>query len=253
MLLSAVALAVVLSPLMGLEVGRLKNPGGRSLRVATANVQSYTANQTLVGAQLAQLDADVLLLEEVWTVKHLEQLKAELPGFIFYQAGDSKGDYAHYGVFVATRLPVTSDSFRVFDHGLGLQATADFGTVFIVGLHGRKKFEYGPSDVVDTVSLQSSQAKEVLTAVSGRRFAIVGGDFNAPPSAPSLKLLRASLMDAFAAEGSGYGYTFPAGLPLLRIDQILCSPSLRPVHCWTVATGSDHLAVVADFVPAASH
>jgi vancomycin resistance protein VanJ len=76
---------------------------------------------------------------------------------------------------------------------------------------------------------------------------LVAGDFNSPPGSHGLRPLRRRLADAFAADGSGFGFTFPNRLPLLRIDYLLVSPELAVLDCRVLRTGaSDHRAVVAD-------
>jgi len=83
---------------------------------------------------------------------------------------------------------------------------------------------------------------------------IVGGDLNAPPaSLASRTLTDSGLVDAFAAGGRGYGYTFGHSLRLrrsfLRLDRILVSRHFAVVAAHVgSATGSDHRPVIADLV-----
>ncbi len=80
--------------------------------------------------------------------------------------------------------------------------------------------------------------------------AIVGGDFNAPPSDPIQSLMKANFEDAFVKAGSGWGNTYQRRIPIHRIDQIHASArQFRAVRCAAVTTRrSDHRMVVADFL-----
>jgi vancomycin resistance protein VanJ len=88
---------------------------------------------------------------------------------------------------------------------------------------------------------------------------IVGGDLNVPPSSLASRTLTGlGLVDAFAAAGRGYGYTFGHSLPLrplrlrrsfLRLDRILVSRHFAVVASHVGrATGSDHRPVIVDLV-----
>lgn len=238
------ALAVVAGPLTGFCWGSYETEAGQ-FRVVTANVQSYTADLDAVGSSLAGIQADVLILQEVWTTRHLDVLKKHLPGYKFVQAGEFiNNDYLEIGVFVGTRLPTTGN--KTLDHGVSVDLTSPLGPIRVIGLHGPKRHDYALSDLYTTMELQRAQVTEVLTNCD-RKLCIVGGDFNAPPSTPALKILRSRLTDSFAVAGHGYGLTFPAATPVWRLDQILHSPELRTVRAWTIWTGADHLGMVADY------
>jgi vancomycin resistance protein VanJ len=81
---------------------------------------------------------------------------------------------------------------------------------------------------------------------------IVAGDLNAPPqSLASRTLTGVGLVDAFAAAGRGYGYSFGHRLmwhkSFLRLDRIVVSKHFTPVSSRVGgAEGSDHRPVIAD-------
>jgi endonuclease/exonuclease/phosphatase family metal-dependent hydrolase len=59
--------------------------------------------------------------------------------------------------------------------------------------------------------------------------------------------MAGQLTDAFAAVGSGYGWSFPRPVPLWRIDYAWLSSDVKPLNCRTLAVGpSDHYPVVVD-------
>ncbi len=80
---------------------------------------------------------------------------------------------------------------------------------------------------------------------------LVGGDFNDHPGTTPIVDMTQSYTDAWAAKGSGYGYTHPADIPTSRIDYWFdanngtASPSSIAVI--PDSTDSDHRPVVASY------
>jgi vancomycin resistance protein VanJ len=97
-------------------------------------------------------------------------------------------------------------------------------------------------------AVRIEQTAHLAAAVrDARRPLVVGGDFNSPPGSHACKTLEDLLDGTFAAGGSGFGWTFPARRPLLRIDHLFVSDELRVLNCRVLATlASDHRPVVAD-------
>lgn len=76
---------------------------------------------------------------------------------------------------------------------------------------------------------------------------IVIGDFNTPSDSSHLQGLRQAVTNTFERAGSGLADTWPLPLPVLTLDQIWTSPSLRPLRCWIGwPLLSDHRPVVVD-------
>lgn len=88
---------------------------------------------------------------------------------------------------------------------------------------------------------------------------LVGGDFNMPDHGRMYRLFSARMIDAFAAAGNGWGFTFPgtrdstAGKilgPWLRIDYLFAGRGWKPVDCRTADDArSQHRAVLGRFEP----
>lgn len=77
---------------------------------------------------------------------------------------------------------------------------------------------------------------------------IVLGDFNTPRESAFFDPLRGELSQAFEAAGTGFAETWPRPFPVLSLDQIWTSPSLRAVRCQHHTSWlTDHRAVVAEF------
>ncbi|WP_020575184.1 endonuclease/exonuclease/phosphatase family protein [Actinopolymorpha alba] len=90
---------------------------------------------------------------------------------------------------------------------------------------------------------QVADMLEILAEDRGPK--VLVGDFNAQPSAPELAPLWQSLRDA-APNG---GKTYPAIIPVSRIDLVTVSPDVTVRGTHEVATdASDHRPVVADLL-----
>lgn len=75
---------------------------------------------------------------------------------------------------------------------------------------------------------------------------ILAGDFNAPALHGLVRELGRSHHNAFARRGQGFGFTFAASLPAIRIDHIFVSRDLEVESAKVEQDwGSDHLALRA--------
>jgi endonuclease/exonuclease/phosphatase family metal-dependent hydrolase len=101
-------------------------------------------------------------------------------------------------------------------------------------------------DHVDKNSeIRQQQSPEIVKFWQRRTRTIVLGDMNARPDTKEIAMLRdGGLSDAFAAAGSGSGYTFNSIVPSRRIDYIWSSPDLT-VNDFLIpkGTASDHLGI----------
>jgi endonuclease/exonuclease/phosphatase family metal-dependent hydrolase len=80
---------------------------------------------------------------------------------------------------------------------------------------------------------------------------VLVGDLNATPGSPEIAAITEDLADAWAAAGTGNGFTFDARTPHGRIDYVLTSRDVVARTAEVVAShASDHLLVVADLVVA---
>ncbi len=98
---------------------------------------------------------------------------------------------------------------------------------------------------------RTQQLRTVLAAVRPGTTKIIGGDFNALPTAGMFDLLRPEWQDAYAAAGRDWGGTVAMGPPLLRLDQFWCDRRLTVRELTTVdVPATDHRALfLAILVP----
>lgn len=94
------------------------------------------------------------------------------------------------------------------------------------------------------------QVEGVAAAIHASKHpVIVAGDFNLPAMSHITRDNLDDLDEAFTSAGRGFGYTFPAKLPFLRIDRIFTGHGLRAVDFRVGDTrASDHLCVGAVIV-----
>ncbi|WP_406567056.1 endonuclease/exonuclease/phosphatase family protein [Actinoallomurus rhizosphaericola] len=85
---------------------------------------------------------------------------------------------------------------------------------------------------------------KAVAAEQNKRIVLLG-DLNGAVDDRAFAGLTARLRSAQDVAGDGFGFTWPASFPMVRVDQILVR-GVRPVRSWVLpATGSDHLPVAA--------
>ncbi|GGZ50634.1 membrane protein [Streptomyces inusitatus] len=100
-----------------------------------------------------------------------------------------------------------------------------------------------------TTDRRDAAARLLARAVDRERSerTLLVGDFNGTAADRGLAPVLRGMKAAQETAGDGFGFTWPARMPLARIDHILAR-GLRPVSARTLpATASDHLPVTASF------
>lgn len=76
---------------------------------------------------------------------------------------------------------------------------------------------------------------------------ILAGDFNAPPRHHTIRQLEGKFESCFRARGSGTGWTYPNGLPMIQLDHMFAIGGIRTLEAEvTPKLGSDHRGLVCD-------
>jgi vancomycin resistance protein VanJ len=96
--------------------------------------------------------------------------------------------------------------------------------------------------------VRADQVSTLLrVARAAPRPVIIVGDFNTPPRGLLYRQITRRFQDAFETTGWGLGHTYPAHLPLMRIDYIFAGEGLIQSHSSVPKVGaSDHRPVVAE-------
>jgi endonuclease/exonuclease/phosphatase family metal-dependent hydrolase len=161
------------------------------------------------------------------------------PRFMRYVIDSSLGRLAVYNV-----------------HPISPRGTMGAGT-FRAALHLARKGAPlegdAASNVAENVGLRSMQIETVARMAATETVPVViGGDFNLPGTSPVLRKNLGPFKDGFRTASWGFGYTFPAKYPWLRLDRILTSSDLDVVSFQHgCSDASDHRCVVADLQRAA--
>ncbi|ARQ71138.1 endonuclease/exonuclease/phosphatase family protein [Streptomyces marincola] len=243
---SATAVIAVLVPSLvwldlfgGLVVD--KTGGDDGLMVVSHNVDADNDDPAATARDLAASGADLIALQE------LPQDEQST-----YEEGLAEA-YPHHSVLgtvgLWSRYPL-KDAEPV-DIGMGwtraMRATVDSpeGEVAAYVAHlpsvrvqFRAGFTAGQRD--DAADLLGHAIAEEPVART-----VLLGDLNGTMNDGALAPLTSQLRSTQGAAGAGFGFSWPAGFPMARIDHILVR-DLEPVSSWTLpATGSDHRPVAA--------
>ena len=242
---SALALVSLLLPALvwgGSFGGRLldKTGAGGDLTIVSHNVNDENPDPAGTARALAASGAQVIALEEL--------KKSEIPK---YEDALAAG-YPHHSVQgtvgVWSTFPLSDTRpVAIMPWTRALRTTVDTPkgpvAVFVAHLPSvRVRLDAG-----FTATGRDEAIGLLADAVAGEPTprTILVGDFNGTADDRALAPITARMRSAQDDAGDGFGFSWPAGLPLARIDQVFVT-GVRPVSSWTLpATGSDHLPVAA--------
>ncbi|WP_425471917.1 endonuclease/exonuclease/phosphatase family protein [Streptomyces piniterrae] len=243
---SATALVALLLPvvvwvnLFGGQVTDKAGTGG-NLTVATHNVDADNPDPAATARKIAASGADVVALEEL-TSDALPTYKRELAKTFPHSTVQGT-------VGLWSKHPL-SDSAPVdiklgWTRALRAVVTANGQKVAVYVAHlpsVRVKLEAG-----FTANQRDGSAEALGEAIAADpvKKAILLGDLNGTMNDRSLAPVTSQMRSAQGAAGDGFGFSWPAGFPMARIDHIM-TKGMDPVASWSLAsTGSDHLPMAA--------
>lgn len=152
------------------------------------------------------------------------------------------------GIYVfALHMPTPRDQLNAV-RGFSL-----LGTVTArMGKEGHATEVYREGKAFFAYQLELAKKMIDFTLEADKPFVVVG-DFNVPTHGKTYRAYKKAWTEAFAEDGSGYGYTFPGDSriakgfgPWLRLDNIYCSKELLPISAKAESgRASQHLAMVA--------
>lgn len=217
-----------------------KRSAGGDLTVVSHNVDEENPDPAGTARALAASGADVLALEEL-SRKATPVYERELAaGYPYHSVDLGVGLWSKYPLHGVEAVPIMPWTRAV-------RATVDTpsGPVAVFAAH-LASVRVTPSAGFATERRNEAAGKlaEVVRAEPLPRI-VVMGDFNGTTEDSALGPVTAPLRSAQREAGDGFGFTWPASLPVVRIDQILVK-GVTPVSSWNLpATGSDHLPVAA--------
>jgi vancomycin resistance protein VanJ len=234
-------------------------PGGRCagkrlvgsttpLTVLTQNIEGDDIKDAVLLAFLQSTRADLIVLQEVNYDRQFAICQTARPDLHWVRQplglGAEEPELA-----IGINLPVTS----VHANGPALQPLLQIETSWngqplrIVDLRLQKSTHrhYKLPYLMETDAIQVAEAHNLLQALQASSITtILVGDFNCTPISPAFHLLTGWGLDALEHAGEGFCYTFPAPLPMWRIDGMLVTRDIRVLDANVLdPVGSDHRGV----------
>lgn len=268
MAVQAIAMVVVLVPLMGLRmpIARLfaPAPGGERVRILSLNRGTSELDSKAFTQLVAEGKYDFVCIQEFradlildnyfantgWHRNHDGSIWSRLP--IVEDLGSLPTD--EFEVVEAWPVRLSMIRVRLKKGREVVVANAHLPTMTSGFLHLAKGdlqwFRY----YVDWRRRQTDRLIAELRR-AGDNPVIVAGDFNMPPDSPFMKTIRTTFASGFETVGWGYGYTRPSRLSWAGIDRVLAT-----LDCQFISSrvgplvGSDHRPIdaelaVPDFAP----
>ncbi|MEU9819593.1 endonuclease/exonuclease/phosphatase family protein [Pseudonocardia alni] len=210
---------------------------GGDLRVVGQNLWAGNTDPDLTASDLAATGADVVGVQEL-TGRGRRAVERALGDELPYHAGvGTVGIWSRYPIGIVERV----------DLGLGwaraLRAAVDtpHGPVVVYVAH-LPSLRPGTVDSRDRALTELAARLRADDATRG----IVLADLNTGADDRAMRLLPTTVRPVLLDAGSGFGFTWPAVFPVVRLDHVL-QWGLRPADSSTVHTrGTDHRAVQAD-------
>ncbi|MFC8448307.1 endonuclease/exonuclease/phosphatase family protein [Kitasatospora sp. NPDC057223] len=240
--------------LFGGLLGDRSHPGG-DLTVAEQNVDADNPDPAATARDLAATGTDVLALVELTTQATDTYEKELAKAYPYHAVQGTVGlwsklpltdtqpiDVMNYGPLADTRA---GDREMPSNRALRTTVATDHGplTVFVahlgsVRVNPRAGFWTGSRDI----GVQA--LGKAVAAAPGERVVLLG-DLNGTMDDRAFAGLTSQLRSAQDVAGDGFGFSWPAGFPMARIDQILVRGVKPDSSSVLPANGSDHRAVTA--------
>ncbi|MFF7458630.1 endonuclease/exonuclease/phosphatase family protein [Kitasatospora sp. NPDC008115] len=217
-----------------------KRTDGGDLTVVSHNVNEDNPDPRRTAHALAGSGADVVAVEELAT-RAQETYRHEL-------AATYAHSQVHGGIGLWSKYPLQDvETVDIMPWTRALRATVltPKGPVALYTAH-LASVRVRP-DAGFTTAARNEAAAKLAAAVRSEPLAriVVLGDLNGSFDDTALHTLTGPLRSAQQEAGDGFGFTWPAPLPVVRIDHILVK-GITARSAWTLPdTGSDHLPVAA--------
>ena len=244
----AILALVIVFPIMGVRFGSSRPPtrDGATIRLASYNVFFGKLGRPALIDEIVAMQADIIVLQAAFGSLG-ERLKERLPDRTIRQEGE---------LVLVSRFPVRTVEAPP---PLGKNEPAMFmkyvidtptGALRVVNVH-----PYSPRHALlggdasgDNIADREAQIGAAVDAArSDVPPFVIAGDTNLPPMSGIGRRRLAGLTDAFTEVGFGFGYTFPAKRPWMRIDRVFAGDRVRFLDMRIGPRGaSDHRPVFVD-------
>ncbi|MEU1049537.1 endonuclease/exonuclease/phosphatase family protein [Streptomyces sp. NPDC005897] len=219
-------------------------PGPGDLVVVQHNVSDENTDPAGTARALARAEPDLVALEELVPPALEVFAKTLAPDYPYHAVRGTVGLWSKYPLTGSRPLDIKPRGIEeAWERGLRTVAHTPRGEVAVHVAHL-------PSVRVRASGLASSRRDEsagllgdALAAEELRKVVLLG-DLNGTVDDRALR----PLTDALNVPERGLAFSFPAGFPLARIDQVMARGGTVGAVRTLPATGSDHLPVVARVV-----
>ncbi len=219
------------------------------IRVLDFNTHRSYGGIGTVAAEIAAVDPDIVLLQEIDRFKagtgNIDQAAyfADALGMDHAFGANVTSGNGEYGVAVLSRFEILDSQNHLLPNGPGGEQRGLLGVDVEIG--GQQVRIYNTHLQNKLSGLREAQARAVAAIMADDDLPIIlGGDMNATVNTPTLAPLTAQLVDAWTV-GSGPEGTGPNGS---RIDFLLASPTITPQGAQVLRSAiSDHARLYSDF------
>ncbi|MBX3259244.1 MAG: endonuclease/exonuclease/phosphatase family protein [Labilithrix sp.] len=239
---------VVLFPVMGLQVSIPSRADGERIRLASYNVFFGRLGRAELADEIVAMNADIVLVQAA-NGSFGELLRARLPEHTIHQEDE---------LVLVTRYPLRSvevppkldEDTPVMFMKYVVETPAGALRLYNVHPHSPRHALFSGEETQANIANREAQIQAAFTAArSDVPPFILAGDTNLPVLSSIARRHVGGVTDAFAEAGLGFGYTFPAKRPWMRIDRAFGSDGVRFVDARVGPRGaSDHLPLFVEFV-----
>lgn len=254
-----------------------------SVRLLTWNVDRFSyrkdrcasreACADSIFAYLRRQNADIICLQE-YVTENPSQLKSfvssRMPGYhIEYYLLKGRGTYC--GNMTLSRLPAVGKGKVLFEDSSNLALYSDYSSCgrkfriynchfesYAISMSNIWKSVTGDREILQktenkyrrSIIRRPKQVNDVLAHIEESPIeALVCGDFNDNPMSYTYHRISHDLKDTFVEAGCGFGASYSAFWPMLRIDYVFIPQEWHAVsHITDRVKLSDHYPVVTDLV-----
>ncbi|MFE7138128.1 endonuclease/exonuclease/phosphatase family protein [Streptomyces sp. NPDC057644] len=231
------------------------HPGG-DLTVASHNVGADNRDPVGTARALAGSGADVLALEELAAQARGTYERELATAYPHHTVQGTVGLWSRFPLSDTRPVDVKMDIGplgdakpaevkMVYNRGLRTTVATDHGPLAVYVAHlGSVRVTLGAGLSTGQRDAGAQSLGRAVAAERNERVVLLG-DLNGTLDDRAYAGLTSRLESAHQAAGDGFGLSWPATFPVVRIDQILVR-GVEPESSWVLpATGSDHLPVAA--------
>ncbi len=240
---AAVALAMPLILWLSMFAGLLpdKYQGDGHLRVLTHNVDADNLDVEGTASILSTADADIVALEELNTSGQAAYRTSLADAYPFHVVHGTVGLWSKHPIVDSTAVDIEIGWTRA----MRALVDAPEGRIAVFVAH-LASVRVGTDGFTSSQRDSTAQALGSAIAAEESERVVLLGDLNGTAQDRSLAPITYQLESTQALAGAGFGFSWPAGFPMARIDHILVR-GVTATSSWQLErTGSDHLPVAAD-------